>query len=263
MPRVTAAPRSPRAFTLIELLVVISIIALLIGILLPVLATARERARSVECQAQMRQIAILGYNFGVNNRAFLPNFFFGQPVPGDPATDPDSTFVPSQDAFLRDFGWDPNTAALWQCPSDDDPQLERAEQRDGTLPPPDQPNQPMSYWYNLALSVAEQPIDLLTQPSCLMIYYETGKPENHPVLPNGNHPDEEAEGFFWVDNDEDIGPFEYVFESKPFAPRHLGSGNLAFADGHVAPAKELTEEDMICGLITPTSNLLAQDPPDP
>ncbi len=47
-----------RAFTLIELLVVISVIALLMAILIPALHRARNQARSLVCQSNLRQWAM-------------------------------------------------------------------------------------------------------------------------------------------------------------------------------------------------------------
>ncbi|GEM_PF-5424380 len=49
--------RATRAFTIVELLVVISIIALLLGLLLPALARAREASRNSTCASNLKQVA--------------------------------------------------------------------------------------------------------------------------------------------------------------------------------------------------------------
>ena len=69
------------AFTLIELLVVISIIALLIGILLPALGAARNAARDVVCSTQVRSHAQGFAIYAADNKDMPPPFSEG--VPGD------------------------------------------------------------------------------------------------------------------------------------------------------------------------------------
>lgn len=54
----TRKKRKNSGFTLIELLVVITIISLLVAILLPALAAAREAARTLQCASNSRQIGI-------------------------------------------------------------------------------------------------------------------------------------------------------------------------------------------------------------
>ena len=71
--------KSRKAFTLIELLVVVAIIVLLIAILMPQLAKARDVAKRTVCLAHLKQIGAAFYSYGGQNNGMVPDsgtFFF-------------------------------------------------------------------------------------------------------------------------------------------------------------------------------------------
>jgi len=87
-----------RAFTLIELLVVISIIALLIGILLPALGAARQSAQGAGCLANVRSTAQ-----AVN--AHVADYQGAYPGPSTTGGNVNPTLATAATKPLQNFDW--------------------------------------------------------------------------------------------------------------------------------------------------------------
>jgi prepilin-type N-terminal cleavage/methylation domain-containing protein len=98
-----------RAFTLIELLVVIAIIGILASLLLPVLAKASERGRSIACHSNLHQMGIALEVYIDENNNRLPVMY---DVPTNSV--PTNGFPSVDKVLIHQLG----SSNVLRCPSD-------------------------------------------------------------------------------------------------------------------------------------------------
>lgn len=122
----------PRAFTIIDLLVSISVIAVLIGILLPSLSAVNETARRVVCQSNVRQLGLGVVMYANDYGGYLPpsRYLPNGPYGGRVAPRPDKMLtlrVPFVEEIPVMSAWDGlgvlvhteyvDVAKVYYCPS--------------------------------------------------------------------------------------------------------------------------------------------------
>jgi prepilin-type N-terminal cleavage/methylation domain-containing protein/prepilin-type processing-associated H-X9-DG protein len=118
VPNQSALSYRCRAFTLVELLVVIGIIAILAGLLLPVLGRAKAKAYNAACVNNLRQLGIATRLYAEDNEERLPTAEILPTQPIDPANPLPRICDVLASYVGRTAGTNANSATVFKCPVD-------------------------------------------------------------------------------------------------------------------------------------------------
>ena len=222
--------RLSEAFTLIELLVVIAVIAILAGLLLPVLSQAKAKGQGIGCLSNLRQLSLSWLMYADDNNDRIPpnNLNASDPaktwVRGwlDYATSvPDNTNI----VYLMTSHLWPyhQSLGIWKCPAD------KSTSRHGGKVYPRVRSVSMNNWLNSDGAWENENQFKVMRRLTDMV--DPG-PANTFVLLDERE-DRINNGFFVVDM-KGFSPRQPAAVSMVDCPAsyHVGAGGLTFADGH-------------------------------